>query len=707
MWKCVTVLLCLLAPGEALQLSKLSGKHRRSAAELKTTGHSPVELLGLLQATGAPAQEIVILGKQLLAKVTDSKVDAEAAFDSQFGNCDSTIADFAAARDAAKSAAETAAAAKEAAENAAAAFISTVASYDKIESEKNAAAILKEADISALTIQRASDKSAFQSKMAASATALTEVTRIRLIAQKSSLNDLSTHVNELGGSFMELADSLEAVSPGTSALLVEVREIAAKATPSELDSIYNLLDKIRDRIKDAMSISVTAEELAAAEYNSDKLALIDDANNLHKDSAQARKDAAFARKEGASSTDAAAAAFQVQVEQQDLQARQTQAHIGKKSECEVGRFLHKQTVADFASQIEALNTLLAAIAESGGLQDQLNADALSDETSNITNGYRFEVASWGECSRTCGNGTARRVVSCVTDNKGAEAVEDTLCGKSMDREQPCNEQPCCSGVGERSDDDKSCKCDEKYYYSDEECLACASGCHECSSSSVCDQPLRGFFLSDRSPKVCTTSMEGCAKLTACGDSADAQCAAAVDGNFVGSDGKSSECSIGCAKCTGHAACTEPLANYFVSGGVTKPWTVCNSGEFQNKGPTPTSDRQCLPITLSPTPGPPPNRGRTFSGGFQGARNYCARMSGWSVAYEDEPRGSLYCLKDGTGTGSNCNNCDSYRILVWKNGGGETKHDAGSYPFTTTAGRIYGSHNPRCSIGRDTLTQCPN
>ena len=85
-----------------------------------------------------------------------------------------------------------------------------------------------------------------------------------------------------------------------------------------------------------------------------------------------------------------------------------------------------------------------------------------------------------------------------------------------------------------------------------------------------------------------------------------------------------------------------------------------------------------------------------------ARAYCSALgSDWSVQYTDISGGSLYCLKDGTITNSNCNDCDTYRIVVWKDGGGETKHDSGSYPFQTKAGNVYSGHDP-CRNGSDSL-----
>lgn len=90
-------------------------------------------------------------------------------------------------------------------------------------------------------------------------------------------------------------------------------------------------------------------------------------------------------------------------------------------------------------------------------------------------------------------------------------------------------------------------------------------------------------------------------------------------------------------------------------------------------------------------------------GLTAAQNYCNGLgSGWNIAYTDQTGGSLYCLYGSIGTGSNCNDCNTYRIVVWLDGGGETKHDSGSYPFATTAGNVYSAHTNPCSIGPNTL-----
>ena len=86
-----------------------------------------------------------------------------------------------------------------------------------------------------------------------------------------------------------------------------------------------------------------------------------------------------------------------------------------------------------------------------------------------------------------------------------------------------------------------------------------------------------------------------------------------------------------------------------------------------------------------------------------AESYCGSLgSTWSIGYTDAGGGSLYCLKDGTTSDSNCDSCDTYRIVVWKDGGGETKHDTTSYPFNTIAGNVYSAHTTPCSYTPDSL-----
>jgi len=81
-----------------------------------------------------------------------------------------------------------------------------------------------------------------------------------------------------------------------------------------------------------------------------------------------------------------------------------------------------------------------------------------------------------------------------------------------------------------------------------------------------------------------------------------------------------------------------------------------------------------------------------------AKAYCNAMSGWRIDYTNQNKGVLYCLKSGTSSGSNCNNCGTYRIVVFKDGGGEEKHCAGRFNpgYNTKAGFVYPAHTSPCA-----------
>merc|ERR1719293_266942 len=87
--------------------------------------------------------------------------------------------------------------------------------------------------------------------------------------------------------------------------------------------------------------------------------------------------------------------------------------------------------------------------------------------------------------------------------------------------------------------------------------------------------------------------------------------------------------------------------------------------------------------------------------YNWAATYCRNLGNqWRIMYTDHTYGSLYCIKRPYGTGSNCNNCNTYRIVVWKNGGGESKHCRPrgwpSRKYNTRAGYIYPSHVSPCA-----------
>jgi len=77
---------------------------------------------------------------------------------------------------------------------------------------------------------------------------------------------------------------------------------------------------------------------------------------------------------------------------------------------------------------------------------------------------------------------------------------------------------------------------------------------------------------------------------------------------------------------------------------------------------------------------------------QNTRDACAALGGaWSVRWTGE--GALVC---GTvGAGSDCNGCDTWRLMVWENGAKDQA--SGGADYQTVAGSYYGGHSP-CTVG---------
>ena len=73
---------------------------------------------------------------------------------------------------------------------------------------------------------------------------------------------------------------------------------------------------------------------------------------------------------------------------------------------------------------------------------------------------------------------------------------------------------------------------------------------------------------------------------------------------------------------------------------------------------------------------------------EGAKQACMRM-GWSVKWESDS--SLICTKGDVYYGSNCNKCDTWRLMVWKDGGSDMSQ--GGETYATKAGHSYGGHSP--------------
>ena len=67
--------------------------------------------------------------------------------------------------------------------------------------------------------------------------------------------------------------------------------------------------------------------------------------------------------------------------------------------------------------------------------------------------------------------------------------------------------------------------------------------------------------------------------------------------------------------------------------------------------------------------------------------------------------ALICTKESTHPGDNCDTCDTWRLLVLKDGGYDTAIGPHSYPFpvSTVSGSYYGGHSP-CVSG-DNFPYC--
>jgi hypothetical protein len=81
-----------------------------------------------------------------------------------------------------------------------------------------------------------------------------------------------------------------------------------------------------------------------------------------------------------------------------------------------------------------------------------------------------------------------------------------------------------------------------------------------------------------------------------------------------------------------------------------------------------------------------------------ATAYCVGK-GWTVVGA-ALGGNIVCTIDGRSTGSNCDTCSTYNIVVWTDGSQE-RHCPGFY--STVAGEVYSAHTP-CTCG-DNLDFC--
>ena len=73
---------------------------------------------------------------------------------------------------------------------------------------------------------------------------------------------------------------------------------------------------------------------------------------------------------------------------------------------------------------------------------------------------------------------------------------------------------------------------------------------------------------------------------------------------------------------------------------------------------------------------------------QGARDACKGF-GPSWSFGEETKASLSCAKPPATPKDICNNCSSYRLLVWEDGADER----GRNLYSTVAGQYYGGYSP--------------
>jgi len=76
-------------------------------------------------------------------------------------------------------------------------------------------------------------------------------------------------------------------------------------------------------------------------------------------------------------------------------------------------------------------------------------------------------------------------------------------------------------------------------------------------------------------------------------------------------------------------------------------------------------------------------------------------SGWSV--DKILSKALVCTKSGTSWNDNCNDCTTWRMIVWQDGGCENDSKCQQYSVSTVAGKYYGAHSP-CVWG-DNYQEC--
>ena len=75
-------------------------------------------------------------------------------------------------------------------------------------------------------------------------------------------------------------------------------------------------------------------------------------------------------------------------------------------------------------------------------------------------------------------------------------------------------------------------------------------------------------------------------------------------------------------------------------------------------------------------------------------------SAWDV--NKETPGAVVCTKYGMSWWYNCNGCEKWRLVAWKDGADEFD---GTRGYSTKAGKYYGGHLLTCGRGSDNLPLC--
>lgn len=154
----------------------------------------------------------------------------------------------------------------------------------------------------------------------------------------------------------------------------------------------------------------------------------------------------------------------------------------------------------------------------------------------------------GDCE-TCSEGFAKD----PADAKACKACEDTNCALCADDIKKCTQ------------------CKAKFALKDDKCVACPTGCDECSDEKTCTKCTAGpTYLSSGTCKSCKANCASCTNETDCqacqagtflkGNECVQSCGAAQ----VGIAGKCAKCSDNCVRCTKANTCAQCIEGYFAN-----------------------------------------------------------------------------------------------------------------------------------------------